>query len=318
MPIPVPVEYWPHIAAILVFLCVMLIWTLFTRSRDQRKILIHKIQHSGLMTQDGLVGSVNMGSEESGKIASFLDQIGKRVMPNKIIEGTRIRFLKVGIRGEIIPAVFWGVKLILAVLAPITFLLVKAILPLLVLSPAKIVLALGLSALAGFYLPDMWLYNRRVRRKKALLEGFPNALDLLVVCVEAGMGLDAAVNRVAREIQLDNPTLSDELNLFNLEMRAGMQRRDALKNLSLRTDLAEINRLSTLLIQTDRFGTSVGTALKVFSDTMRSQRYQRAEELAGALPVKLLFPMILFIFPSLFVVIIGPAAIRIYHAFLSK
>jgi len=313
MLMPVPVEYWPHIAAILVFLCVMLIWMLFARSRDQRKILIHKIQHSGLVTLDGLVDSVNTGSEESSKIAVFLDQIGKRVAPNKLIQSTRIRFLKVGIRGEMVPAVFWGVKLILAVLAPLMFLLVNAILPLIVLSPATIVLVLGLSALAGFCLPDMWLYNRRVRRKKALLDGFPNALDLLVVCVEAGMGLDAAINRVTREILADNPTLGDELNLFNLEMRAGMQRRDALKNLSLRTDLTEINRLITLLIQTDRFGTSVGAALKVFSDTMRAQRYQRAEELAGAIPVKLLFPMILFIFPSLFVVILGPAAIRIYH-----
>jgi len=292
---------------------VKLIWMLFARSRDQRKILIHKIQHSGLVTLDGLVDSVNTGSEESSKIAVFLDQIGKRVAPNKLIQSTRIRFLKVGIRGEMVPAVFWGVKLILAVLAPLMFLLVNAILPLIVLSPATIVLVLGLSALAGFCLPDMWLYNRRVRRKKALLDGFPNALDLLVVCVEAGMGLDAAINRVTREILADNPTLGDELNLFNLEMRAGMQRRDALKNLSLRTDLTEINRLITLLIQTDRFGTSVGAALKVFSDTMRAQRYQRAEELAGAIPVKLLFPMILFIFPSLFVVILGPAAIRIYH-----
>ncbi len=280
--------------------------------------MIHKIQHSGLVTLDGLVDSVNTGSEESSKIAVFLDKIGKRVVPNKLIESTRIRFLKVGIRGERVPAVFWGVKLILAILVPITLLLVNAILPLLVLSPAKILLVFALSTLAGFYLPDMWLHNRRVRRKKALLDGFPNALDLLVVCVEAGMGLDAAINRVTREILADNPTLSDELNLFNLEMRAGMQRRDALKNLSLRTDLVEINRLSTLLIQTDRFGTSVGAALKVFSDTMRAQRYQRAEELAGAIPVKLLFPMILFIFPSLFVVILGPAAIRIYHVFLSK
>ena len=107
MLMPVPVEYWPHIAAILVFLCVMLIWMLFARSRDQRELLIHKIQHSGLVTLDGLVDSVNTGSEESSKITVFLDQIGKRVMPNKIIEGTRIRFLKVGIRGEVIPAIFW-------------------------------------------------------------------------------------------------------------------------------------------------------------------------------------------------------------------
>jgi tight adherence protein C len=175
---------------------------------------------------------------------------------------------------------------------------------------------LTLTALAAFYMPDLWLYNRGLQRKEAVLDSFPDALDLLVVCVEAGMGLDAAMNRVSREILVDCPVLSEELTIFSLEMRGGMQRRDALKNLSLRTDLVEVNRLTTLLIQTDKFGTSVGSALKVFSDTLRTQRYQRAEELAGKIPVKLLFPMILFIFPSLFLVIMGPAAIRIYHTLL--
>jgi tight adherence protein C len=180
----------------------------------------------------------------------------------------------------------------------------------------KMMIILTLTALAAFYMPDLWLYNRGLQRKEAVLDSFPDALDLLVVCVEAGMGLDAAMNRVSREILVDCPVLSEELTIFSLEMRGGMQRRDALKNLSLRTDLVEVNRLTTLLIQTDKFGTSVGSALKVFSDTLRTQRYQRAEELAGKIPVKLLFPMILFIFPSLFLVIMGPAAIRIYHTLL--
>ena len=149
-----------------------------------------------------------------------------------------------------------------------------------------------------------------------IVNGFPDALDLMVVCVEAGMGLDSAITRVAREIGLSNKVLSDELNIYNLEMRGGKLRRDALKNLALRTDVPEVNNLATLLIQTDKFGTSIGQALKVYSDTMRVQRFQRAEERAAKIPVKLIFPLILFIFPSLFVVILGPAVINIYKVFI--
>ena len=320
---PVSVEYLPHITAALVFLCVMLMawgWMRYARSNEQRKTLINKIQYSGHLTLDKPADPVNMGSEISSKIATFLGQLGKRVAPNKVMDpiDTRVRFLRAGLRGEKAPAVLWGVKAILTILTPMAFLMLNKIVPLLILPPAKMVLVLSLPALIGFYMPDLWLYNRGLQRKKAVLDGFPDALDLLVVCVEAGMGLDAAINRVAQEIRIDNPTLSDELAMFSLEMRAGMQRRDALKNLALRTDLVEVNRLTTLLIQTDRFGTSVGNALKVFSDTLRTQRYQRAEELAGKIPVKLLIPLILFIFPSLFVVIMGPAAIRIYNTLLSK
>ena len=151
-----------------------------------------------------------------------------------------------------------------------------------------------------------------------MLEGIPDALDLLVVCVEAGMGLDAAINRVAEEIKLTNRILSDELKFLNLELRAGKSRQAALRNLAMRTDLEDVNSLVTLLIQTDKFGTSVAKALRVYSDTFRTKRYQKAEELAAKLPVKLVVPLIVFIFPSLFVTILGPAAIRIYEVFLAR
>jgi tight adherence protein C len=130
------------------------------------------------------------------------------------------------------------------------------------------------------------------------------------------MGLDAAIRRVGEEINLTNKYLSDELKLLNAELRAGKSRKDALRNLAIRTDLEDLNSLVTLLIQTDKFGTSVARALRVYSDTFRTKRYQKAEELAAKIPVKLVFPCILFIFPSLFVAILGPALVRVYELFM--
>jgi len=163
----------------------------------------------------------------------------------------------------------------------------------------------------GFYLPDIWLRVRTARRKKRIFNGLPDALDLLVVCVEAGMGLDGAISRVGEEIRLSDRELSDELRLLNLELRAGKARQEALRNLARRVDLEDMNSLVTLLVQTDRFGTSIAQALRVYSDTFRTKRFQAAEELAAKLPVKLLFPLIFFIFPALFVAILGPAAISV-------
>lgn len=169
-------------------------------------------------------------------------------------------------------------------------------------------------ALLGFYLPDIWLRFKAEKRKDKILKSLPDTLDLLVVCVEAGMGLDAAINRVAKETKFNSPELSHELHLTNLEMLAGKRRQDALKNLALRTNLDELNNLVTLLIQTDKFGTSIADALRTYSDYYRTERQQKAEELAAKLPVKLIFPLGLFIFPSLMLVILGPAFIAIYKS----
>jgi tight adherence protein C len=129
------------------------------------------------------------------------------------------------------------------------------------------------------------------------------------------MGLDAAINRVARETKLNSPELSDELHLTTLEMRAGKRRQDTLRNLALRTSLDELNNLVTLLIQTDKFGTNIADALRTYSDFYRTERQQKAEELAAKLPVKLIFPLMFFIFPSLMLAILGPALIAIYKSF---
>jgi tight adherence protein C len=151
-------------------------------------------------------------------------------------------------------------------------------------------------------------------RKDALQRAIPDALDLMVVCMEAGLGLDQAIGRVGEEVKRAHPELSDELNILALELRTGVSRQEALRNLAHRTDLEEVSNLVALLVQTDRFGTSIGQALRVHADSMRTKRQLRAEELAAKLPVKMLLPLIFFIFPSMFIVfivVIGPACIKI-------
>ncbi len=170
----------------------------------------------------------------------------------------------------------------------------------------------------GFYLPNLVLNHKISARQKKISEGLPDALDLLVVCVEAGLGLNAAMKRVADDLKMNNPVLSLEFNMLNLEILAGLDREQALRNLAERTGVEELSTLCAILIQADRFGTSIAQALRVQSDTMRTNRRQRLEELAARTPVKLVFPLILFIFPALVVVILGPAVIQVAESMAKK
>jgi len=233
------------------------------------------------------------------------------------LSALRKRFLTAGIRHPGAPGIFWGARVLCAALLP-ALVFFGALVADKKLMPLHILLILLVFAVLGFYLPEVILDLRIRWRKEQIVRGFPDALDLLVVCVEAGMGIDAAINRVAEEIRLSSPVLSDEFRLLNLELRAGKARADALRNLGARTDVEEVRSFATLLIQTDRFGTSVAQALRVHSDAMRTQRYHKAEELAAKLPVKLMFPLILFIFPAIIVVIVGPAAIQIYQTIIAR
>lgn len=174
---------------------------------------------------------------------------------------------------------------------------------------------LGLAALGGFLLPDLWLTSRIKRRKKRIVLGLPDGLDLLVVCVEAGMGLDQALFRVAQEVHLAHRELSDELQLVNLEMRIGKSRMDALRELSTRTGVEDLKTLVAMLIQTDRFGTDLAQALRTHSENLRIRRRQRAEEMAAKTTVKMVLPLVFFIFPALFVVLLGPAVLSLIREF---
>lgn len=175
-----------------------------------------------------------------------------------------------------------------------------------------------LMLLIGFYLPNFIIKEKISSRQKKISEGLADALDLMVVCVEAGLGLNAALKRVADDFKLSNPVLSREFNLVNLEIAAGLEREQALRNLAERTGVDDIASLAAVLIQADRFGTSIATALRVQSDTMRTKRRQKLEEKAAQTPVKLIFPLLLFIFPALMVVIMGPAAIQMMEQMFKK
>jgi tight adherence protein C len=179
------------------------------------------------------------------------------------------------------------------------------------LSVPSTVLLASLSTAIGFYGPKFWLSRKIASRWEKIIAGFPDALDLMVVCTEAGMGLDAALKRVGEEMRLSNKVLSDEFKILNLELRAGKSRPNVLRSLAKRIGLEDVDSLVTLLIQTDKFGTSIGQALRVHSEAMRTKRMQKVEEVANRLPVKLLFPTVFCIFPSLFVIILGPAIVSV-------
>lgn len=175
---------------------------------------------------------------------------------------------------------------------------------------------LAFAALLGFLLPEFWLTWRVRRRQHRIRLALADALDLLVVCVEAGLGLDQAIQRVSQELRIAHPELSEELQLVNLEMRVGKTRIEALRELALRTGVDDIKSLVAMLIQTDRFGTSVAQSLRVHSDNLRTKRRQRAEELAAKAPVKMVPVLVFFIFPALMVVILGPAVISLIRQLL--
>ncbi len=249
-----------------------------------------------------------------GRAAGFLAAVGERFAPRRQERQAvvHLKFLRAGLRYAHISHVFWGAKILLLGLLPLLFFTFRLSV-LEVFNPSLVLAVCLFLGLLGFNLPDLWLRLKTAKRKELFQEALPDALDLLVVCVEAGMGLNAAFNRVGEEMRFRSRPIYEELRHLSLELMAGKPREEAFRNLAARIDLEDLRNLVTLLIQTERFGTSVTKALRVYSDTFRTRRYQRAEELAAKMPVKLVFPLILFIFPSLFVAIAGPAAIRLYR-----
>jgi len=260
----------------------------------------------------------NTPPKESGFL-HFLGTLGNFLSPRKEgnISEMRRLFIRAGYRSPKAIPLFFGLKVLLALsffaasMAGKLFFLQK-------MSPAGFVYISIILAAVGFYLPNFWIKLRISNRKEKIRRGLPDALDLMVVCVEAGQGLDAALNRTAEEMKKTNRFLAEELGLVILEIRAGKPREEALKNLAWRTDLGDLSNLTTLLIQTERFGTSIAQALRVHSDFMRTKRFQRAEELAQKMPIKLIFPIGLFIFPVFFLVTLGPAVATILKSFAKQ
>jgi tight adherence protein C len=226
----------------------------------------------------------------------------------------RTRFMNAGWRNPAAPTLYFASKTALALGLPAVVGLVLAFVPATVAGFGMVFLLL-LAAACGYYLPNMILDRVVQRRKRDIFENIPDALDLLTVCVEAGLSLERALVKVAAEIPFKSVILGQELQLVLMEMRAGFSKEKALRNFALRVGLDDIDSLVAMLIQSERFGTSIGDALRVYSETLRGKRRIVAEEAAAKIGLKLLFPLIFCIFPTLLMVLLGPAGIQISKLF---
>jgi tight adherence protein C len=250
-------------------------------------------------------------------VVNFAGKFAKLSLPAEGWQNSpiRLRFLHAGYRGDGPVMLYFGAKTLLAVLFPILAYFYVLLGGANHGTSGTLAQLLGAGAV-GYYLPNLVLARLVFVRQREIFESFPDAADLLMVCVEAGLGLDAALVKVTEEMRLKSEALAEELHLLNLELRAGSSRDKALRNLAQRTGVEEVNSFATMLIQADRFGTSIGDSLRVFSDMLRTKRRMRAEEMAAKIPLKLLFPMVLCIFPALLLVLLGPAFIQVYRILL--
>ncbi len=252
------------------------------------------------------------------KVAKATKPIAKLSMPEEGFEGSALkrRFVTAGLRNASAPTAFFGAKTVLAIGLPMLAYIVLAVLMQPPIKGNALLFWLLLAAGFGYYLPNVILSRMIFLRQREIFENFPDALDLMTVCMEAGLGTEAALNKVAEEMVHKSEVLSDEMRLVNLELRAGAPRDRALRNLALRTGVEEVDGFVSMIIQAERFGTSIGQALRVHSDMLRTRRRQRAEEAAAKIALKLLFPLIFGIFPTLLLVLLGPAFIQIYSVLL--
>jgi tight adherence protein C len=252
-------------------------------------------------------GEAKFADRQKERVRDTLANVGK-LLPTppstEKVSRTQLLMIRAGYRSPEALLAMRGVKLIIPIgtLSAVYFFGLYRLNPFLV--P---VVALGL----GYLIPDMWLTWRVAARQRRLRRALPDTLDLLVICVEAGLGLDQALMKVSQDMKITHPELSEELQLVNLEMRIGKTRIDALRELARRTGLDDLKALVAMLIQTERFGTSIAQSLRVYSDDMRVKRRQRAEEMSAKTSVKMVPPLVFFIFPALMVVILGPAIIAI-------
>lgn len=234
----------------------------------------------------------------------------ERVVPKSTADMSvvRQRLVRAGYRSDSAVNLFYGAKvlvpLILCVLAFTTG--IGSYGPFFVY-----LMALGL----GFLAPDFWLGNRISARQARIRRGLPDVLDLLVICIEAGLSMDQAVVRTTEELAMAQPAVCDELDIVVLEQRAGLPRADAWRHFAERTDVESVRNLVGVLVQSEKFGTSIAKTLRIHSDSLRTQRRQKVEEQAAKTTVKLVFPLVFFIFPSLFLVTLGPAAITVMESF---
>ncbi len=248
--------------------------------------------------------------KKENRLSNWLRPVGRLLPRSKEnFRQEQQKLVVAGLRGPDAIYVFYGIRVAVGLASLFA-------LGVLGMPSNNLALYILLPVLLAAMLPDLGLAWVTRRRQHRIQLGLPDMTDLTVICVEAGMGLDQAISRIAGEIRDAHQELSDELRLYNLEVQAGQRRTEALRNLSARTGVSDLKALAVTLIQADRFGTSIARTMRIFSETLRTKRRQRAEEQAAKMGVKMLFPLLLFIFPAVFIVVAGPAVIQIVRHLL--
>jgi len=257
------------------------------------------------------VRETTFADKQKVRMRDSLAAVGNFVSPTPVPAGSKAQLpmVRAGYRSASSMMAMQGIK----ILMPVAFVVLVFTTGMYRLNVVFVPL---LAAVVGYLLPELWLMWRIQARQHRLRLGLPDALDMLVICVEAGLGLDQAIMRVAQELRITHPQLSEELQLVNMEMRVGKTRLEAMRELARRTGVEDIKALVAMLIQTERFGTSIAQSLRVHSDDLRMKRRQRAEEMSAKTTVKMVPPLVFFIFPALMVVILGPAVIMLMRQFL--
>jgi tight adherence protein C len=295
--------------AILLFALLMGAITFYGYRRYARPGRVFERLGAPVLEAEVFTGGTMSQTPEVGWIVRVIQQVGEKVPISPDDAGiTRRDLIMAGYRSEGAIKVFNGIKITLCIVLVILAFSFRSAMP----NPVLRVVLIAFSGFMGFYLPGYMLDKKIAKRQETIRLSLPDALDMLVVSVEAGLGLDQALQHVGRELQLSHKELSEELSLVNLEMRAGKRRADALKNLAERTGEPELQKLVAILIQSDRFGTSMGDSLRSHSDFLRVRRRQEAEERAGKVGVKLVFPIFFFILPSMLIVAAGPGLLQVF------
>jgi tight adherence protein C len=306
---------------IAVFLAITLVtWVVLSAIAERPKSAedrLKRLLDPAAARGDALKSQANRQDQLQAKVTAAANKLGTSLRPSNQEELGRLRLklVRSGFRHEQATAVFFGLKLIGLLIGTIV-----AFPPLAMRFGMTQTSYIGTAVAGGilFYVPDYFVKHRTKRRGESIFLGLPDALDLMVVCVEAGLGLDAAMRRVTSELAQSSPVLCEEFAIANFQLQMGRPRKDVLRDLGIRTGVEDVRALAAVVIQAEKFGSSISGALRVQSDAMRVRRRQLAEEQAAKTSVKIMFPLIFFIFPGLFVVLVGPAAMQIMKMFAEK
>lgn len=312
---------WTDIQPLVVFACVVgLSWWLLsfiTRRNRQAEERLERIGRPKSLAEIDDLAKSQEDQERFARLREVISNLGNAMEPKSDLEknSVKLKLVHAGFRNESAPAIYQGIRLISllsGVLIASSFALTRETLGMTNLLIATVIAAVG------FFGPSIILSIVASNRQKEIFLTLPDCLDLLVVCVESGLGLDAALRKVTDEMGDHAKTLCNELKLANVQLQMGRARREVLHDLGVRTGVDDMRSLAAILIQADRFGASIAQALRVQSDSMRTKRRQIAEEKAAKTAVQLIFPLVLFIFPAIFVVLVGPAAIQIKKGLLDR